>query len=127
MKLAKFLLTLIIFISVSFVVKAQDPLGGRDLSQVKVEALTDNQISAIQQKLKQSGMTIDQVESQAIAKGMSPTEFAKLKDRDNGKDLGIVVLRLNGQGEKSVSDWVCLLRLEDAVKLLRDAGYGDKN
>ena len=84
MKLTMFLLTLMIFFSVSFVANAQDPLSGRDLSQVKVEALTDNQITAIQQKLKQSGMTIDQVESQAIAKGMSPTEFAKLKDRVNG-------------------------------------------
>jgi hypothetical protein len=60
--------------------------------------------------------------------GFNPAAaITQLKDRANGKDLGIVVLRLNGQGEKSVSDWVCLLRLEDAVKLLRDAGYGDKN
>ena len=60
--------------------------------------------------------------------GFNPAAaIAQLKDRDNGKDLGVVVLRLNGQGEKSVGDWVCLLRLEDAVKLLRDAGYGDKN
>ena len=60
--------------------------------------------------------------------GFNPSAaIAQLKDRANEKDLGIVVLRLNGQGEKSVSDWVCLLRLEDAVKLLRDAGYGDKN
>ncbi len=59
--------------------------------------------------------------------GFNPSAaIAQLKDRANN-DLGIVVLRLNGQGEKSVSDWVCLLRLEDAVKLLRDAGYGDKN
>jgi len=59
--------------------------------------------------------------------GFNPAAaIAQLKDRANN-DLGIVVLRLNGQGEKSVSDWVCLLRLEDAVKLLRDAGYGDKN
>ena len=92
MKLVKLFLTLIIFILVSFVANAQDPLGGRDLSQVKVDALTDNQISAIQQKLKQSGMTIDQVESQAIAKGMSPTEFAKLKDRVNGVS-GIVMAK----------------------------------
>lgn len=92
MKLVKFLLALIIFISVSFIVNAQDPLGGRDLSQVKVDALTDNQITAIQQKLKQSGMTIDQVESQAIAKGMSPSEFAKLKDRVNGVS-GIVMAK----------------------------------
>jgi protein involved in polysaccharide export with SLBB domain len=68
----------------SFSVYAQDPLGGRDLSNLKVDALSENQITAIQQKLKQSGMTIDQVESQAIAKGMSSAEFAKLKDRVNG-------------------------------------------
>ena len=48
-------------------------------------------------------------------------------DRANEKDLGVVVLRLNGQGEKSVGDWVMLVRREDGVKLLRDAGYGDKN
>ena len=59
--------------------------------------------------------------------GFSPAAaIAQLKDRENG-ELGVVVLRLNGQGEKKVSDWVCLLRLEDVVKLLREAGYGDKN
>jgi hypothetical protein len=60
--------------------------------------------------------------------GFNPAAaIAQLKDRDSKKDLGIVVLRLNGQGEKSVGDWVMLVRLEDGVKLLRDAGYGDKN
>ena len=59
--------------------------------------------------------------------GFNPAAaISQLKDRANSKDLGVVVLRLNGQGEKSVSDWVCLLRLEDAVILLRGAGYGDK-
>jgi protein involved in polysaccharide export with SLBB domain len=92
MKLVKLLLTLIVLFSLNITVFAQDLLGGRDLSQVKAEALTDNQISAIQQKLKQSGMTIDQAESQAIAKGMSPNEFAKLKDRVNGIS-GIVMAK----------------------------------
>lgn len=59
--------------------------------------------------------------------GFNPSAaIAQLKDRDKG-DLGIVVLRLNGQGEKSVGDWACLLRGEDLVWLLREAGYGDKN
>jgi protein involved in polysaccharide export with SLBB domain len=84
MKLVKILLSLMLLVTFKMAAFAQDPLGGRDLSTLKVEALTDNQISAIQQKLKQSGMTIDQVQSQAIAKGMSPSEFAKLKDRVNG-------------------------------------------
>jgi hypothetical protein len=73
MKIVKLFLSLIILFSFSLLTHAQDPLGGRDLSQVKVDALTDNQINAIQQKLKQSGMTIDQVESQAFAKGISTT------------------------------------------------------
>lgn len=59
--------------------------------------------------------------------GFNPAAaIAQLKDRDKG-DLGIVVLRLNGQGEKSVGDWVTLMRGEDLVWLLREAGYGDKN
>ena len=59
--------------------------------------------------------------------GFNPAAaIAQLKDRSKSKDLGVVVLRLNGQGEKSVGDWVCLLRLEDAVNLLREAGYGDR-
>ena len=56
-------------------------LAGKDLSTIKVDALTDAELAQIQAQLKQSGVSIDMVESQAIAKGMSPTEFAKLKAR----------------------------------------------
>ena len=97
MRFIKSFFTLVILIAFSFSVYAQDPLGGRDLSSLKVDALSDNQITAIQQKLKQSGFTIDQVESQAIAKGMSPTEFAKLKDRVNGIS-GIVMAKAVKRG-----------------------------
>jgi protein involved in polysaccharide export with SLBB domain len=85
-------MTFVILMTFSTFIYAQDPLGGRDLSTLKVDALSDNQITAIQQKLKQSGFTIDQLESQAIAKGMSPSEFAKLKDRVNGVS-GIVMAK----------------------------------
>ncbi len=94
MKLIKLFISLLLLVTFQMTVFAQDPLSGRDLSTLKVEALTDNQISAIQQKLKQSNMTIDQVESQAISKGMSPSEFTKLKDRVNGIS-GIVVAKSN--------------------------------
>jgi len=97
MKLIKSFISITFLLAFSFSVYAQDPLGGRDLSTLKVDALSDNQISIIQQKLKQSGMTIDQVESQAIAKGMSPTEFAKLKDRVNGVS-GIVMAKAVKRG-----------------------------
>jgi nucleoside diphosphate kinase len=84
MRFIKSLFTILILLTFSFSVYAQDPLGGRDLSNLKVDALSENQISAIQQRLKQSGLTIDQLQSQAIAKGMSTEEFSKLKDRVNG-------------------------------------------
>ena len=92
MRFFKTLINVVILMTFSLSIYAQDPLGGRDLSTLKVDALSENQITAIQQKLKQSGMTIDQVQSQAIAKGMSPDEFAKLKDRVNGIS-GIVMAK----------------------------------
>ena len=56
----------------------------------------------------------------------SPGEtMRQLKDRANVLDLRVAVLRLNGQGEASIGEWVALLRLEDFVSLLRAAGYGD--
>ena len=50
----------------------------------------------------------------------------QLKDRANDLDLRVAVLRLNGQGEASIGDWVALLSLEQLVELIRQAGYGDE-
>jgi len=68
----------------SLVVNAQtgaNLLAGKDLTTLKVDALSDAEIEKIQAQIKKSGATIEMVESQAIAKGMSPAEFAKLKAR----------------------------------------------
>jgi protein involved in polysaccharide export with SLBB domain len=67
--------------AMSIQTNAQNLLSGKDLSTIKVDALTDAEIAQIQAQLKQSGVSIDMVESQAIAKGMSLAEFAKLKAR----------------------------------------------
>jgi protein involved in polysaccharide export with SLBB domain len=78
------LLSLSFLLLTSTIVLAQNAgnlLAGKDLSTVKVDALTDAELAQIQAQLKQSGVSIDMVESQAIAKGMSPSEFAKLKAR----------------------------------------------
>jgi len=46
----------------------------------------------------------------------------QLKERK--KDgMGIGVLRLDGQGEKSIEEWCAVLRLEDLVYLLKASGY----
>lgn len=85
MNLIKRLLFFFCFVLLtSSVVNAQNAanlLGGRDLTTIKVDALTDAEIAQIQAQLTKSGVTIDMVESQAIAKGMAPAEFAKLKAR----------------------------------------------
>ena len=72
-----------LFLSSTFVIaqNAGNLLAGKDLSTIRVDALTSAEIAQIQAQLKQSGVSIDMLESQAIAKGMSPSEFAKLKAR----------------------------------------------
>jgi protein involved in polysaccharide export with SLBB domain len=78
------LLSLCFLLLTSTIVLAQNAgnlLAGKDLSTIKVDALTDAELAQIQAQLKQSGVSIDMVESQAISKGMSPAEFAKLKAR----------------------------------------------
>jgi protein involved in polysaccharide export with SLBB domain len=60
---------------------AQDLLKGSDLSTLKVDYLSDTDIAKIKTQLQANNTTIDQVEPMALAKGMSATEFAKLKVR----------------------------------------------
>jgi protein involved in polysaccharide export with SLBB domain len=67
--------------AMSIQANAQNLLSGKDLSTIKVDALTNAEIAQIQAQINQSGVSIDMIESQAIAKGMSPAEFAKLKAR----------------------------------------------
>jgi protein involved in polysaccharide export with SLBB domain len=73
-------LALCLFVS-SHSLQAQDLLKGKDLSQVKVDQLSDADIVKLKTQLTSAGMTIDQAEQMAIAKGMPASEFAKLKQR----------------------------------------------
>ena len=79
----RFLTVLVVLLSVG-VIQAQDLLKGKDLSQVRVDQMSDADIAKFKAQLSSSGMTIDQAEQMAIAKGMSPAEFAKLKARVPG-------------------------------------------
>jgi protein involved in polysaccharide export with SLBB domain len=63
------------------IAKAQDILKSSDLSTLKVDNLTEADLTKIQTQLKSNNLTIDQAEPMAISKGMSPTEFAKLRKR----------------------------------------------
>jgi hypothetical protein len=72
------ILTLLILTST---VTAQDLLKGNNLANVRVDQLADADIAKLKAQLSAQGMTIDQAEPLAIAKGMSAAEFAKLKAR----------------------------------------------
>lgn len=57
--------------------------------------------------------------------GFDPSAAMKqLSERSKDGVLGIVLMRLNGQGESSVGDWCTIMRFDDVINLLRDAGYG---
>jgi protein involved in polysaccharide export with SLBB domain len=60
---------------------AQAFLGQKDLSQFKVEMLTEADVAKIKDQIQSSNLTIDQIKTQATAKGMSVVEFEKLKTR----------------------------------------------
>ncbi|TRX20866.1 sugar transporter [Flavobacterium franklandianum] len=60
---------------------AQDLLKGTDLSAVKVDYLSDSDIAKIKAQLVSNNTTIEQVEPLVLAKGMTASEYAKLKVR----------------------------------------------
>jgi len=60
---------------------AQDLLKSSDLSTLQVDNLSDSDVLKIKAQLQANNMTIQQAEPMALAKGMSASEFAKLKTR----------------------------------------------
>ncbi|MBL0884237.1 MAG: SLBB domain-containing protein, partial [Chitinophagaceae bacterium] len=76
------ILSLVLFLSFQQL-QAQDILKGRDLSTLKVDQLSDADITKLKAQLNDSKVTIEQAEQMALAKGMSAAEFAKLKTRLN--------------------------------------------
>ncbi|TDW47114.1 protein involved in polysaccharide export with SLBB domain [Flavobacterium sp. 270] len=79
MKKITYVLTLFFILSISFSANAQDILRSKDLSTVKVDYLSDDDLAKISAQLKSNNATIEGVESMALSKGMSQTEFNKLK------------------------------------------------
>lgn len=79
----KIIIVVLLFVALfqSGTVVAQDLLKSTDLSTLKVDYLSDSDISKIKAQLQANNVTIEQAEPMALAKGMSASEFAKLKER----------------------------------------------
>ncbi len=48
----------------------------------------------------------------------------QLEARSKETGMGVAVMRLSGQGETSVGDFLCFLRFDDLIYLLKASGYG---
>jgi hypothetical protein len=46
--------------------------------------------------------------------------------KNRGDGLPFVVWRPNGYGESRIAEWPVIFTLEDASRLLREAGYGSR-
>lgn len=58
--------------------------------------------------------------------GFSPlAAIRQMQARRREGALPFAVLRMDGTGETTIDDWPCVIRLEDLVAVLREAGYGD--
>ena len=77
----KTLLLLGFFIFLQFNLKAQDILNGKDLSTLKIDELSDADITKLKQQLQQSGLSESQAEQLAMQKGLPQSEIAKLRTR----------------------------------------------
>jgi protein involved in polysaccharide export with SLBB domain len=79
MKKIIYVLILVFTFLFSFNGYAQDILKSKDLSTIKVDYLSDDDLAKISAQLKSNNTSIDQVEPMALSKGMSQTEFNKLR------------------------------------------------
>ena len=80
MKKIIYVLTLFLALT-TFNAKAQDLIKSKDLSTVRVDYISDDDLAKINAQLKSNNTTIDQVESMVLSKGMSQAEFDKLRVR----------------------------------------------
>ena len=63
------------------------------------------------------------IEVKSRAKFDPKSVITQLAERRAETGLGVGVMRLNGQGEKSVEQFVAVLTLADLVYLLKASGY----
>ncbi|KDN55331.1 polysaccharide biosynthesis/export family protein [Flavobacterium seoulense] len=74
---------------------AQDFLNMNDLSSVKVDNLSEADVVKIKTQLQSKSMTLNQLESIALSKGMSSAEFSKLRARIDKPTLNNSLVNTN--------------------------------
>ncbi|WKL45058.1 SLBB domain-containing protein [Flavobacterium sp. ZE23DGlu08] len=100
---------------------AQDLLKSTDLSTLKVDYLTDGDVAKIKAQLQSNNMTIEQAEPMALAKGMSATEFAKLKARLGAQGTNTETTKNGTASEEELSrkqDKIVNTKVKDTLNAL---------
>ena len=81
-------LALLVLLTTSNTIHAQQSeIAKADFSTIKVDKLTDGQVRQFVERAKSTGMTMQQLESQAISRGMPYSEVLKLRERIASIDL----------------------------------------
>jgi len=94
---------------------AQDPTDiGRDLSQINIEELSDEQILQIRQRAEDSGLTESQMKSALIARGFPPSEINKFENRLKLIESGLSEENISDRSRQQESD---TLQALDAAEL----------
>jgi hypothetical protein len=62
--------------------------------------------------------------------GFNPLAALKQIEKEKAEittaDKGVAVLRMNGQGEANIGEWVVCMRVDTLTELLKEAGYGQE-
>lgn len=99
---------------------AQDLLKSTDLSTLKVDNLTEADLSKIKAQLQSNNMSLYQVEQIALSKGMSAAEFSKLRARmaNNTVNLGSSdykpQIKKSGRAQEKISN----IKVKDTANAL---------
>lgn len=78
---SKIFILVVLLSSITIHSFSQDLLKGKDISQIKVDMLTDEEILQYKLQLQQSGLSESQAEQLAIQRGFPASEIVKLRAR----------------------------------------------
>lgn len=94
----------------------------QDLSQTRVDELSDAQVKQFLKQVQSTGLSEDQLEAMASARGMSSTEVTKLRDRANklkGSSIGSASVASGDKGsEVKLQDSNVAIQQDPSVALL---------
>ncbi|MGN8226115.1 SLBB domain-containing protein [Gracilimonas sp. BCB1] len=75
-------LTTLLFVAL-ITISAQAQNFGIDFENIRVDDLSNQQVMQLYERMQERGLTISEVESLALARGMNPSEVSKLRSRIN--------------------------------------------